>query len=99
MPSLNQWTVHRLLLSCLTVASTFISDARIEPCRAAKVGGVSQRELRALQLEVFAQLSFQCCFTADELEDVSAALLRTVSDAASNATGDVQKSLDHPGGV
>ncbi|KAM0793674.1 hypothetical protein ACM66B_001103 [Microbotryomycetes sp. NB124-2] len=72
---INSFTLHRLVLSTLLVASKFISDGAVPQTRAAKVGGVSTNELVRLEVEVLAALSWDLDFDLDTMEDVARIVL------------------------
>ena len=96
-PQLTPYTVHRLLLASLAVAAAFISDSYIDLARSSKVGGISKREFHHLQLELFAQLSFNCCFTQSELESVCRELwLSTEQGKAEQAVHAIPAALEAP---
>lgn len=73
-------TAHRLLLSAIALAAKYTSDAYITTIRAAKVAGVSVKELHKLELELFTKLAFNCFVQAEELESVCQAIWPFTSD-------------------
>ncbi|GAA5866500.1 hypothetical protein JCM1840_001337 [Sporobolomyces johnsonii] len=73
-PLLNIFTLHRLVLSTLLVATKFTCDGTLSQARAAKVGGVSKGELGRLESETLRLLGWELMFGLEEIEAVSRAL-------------------------
>ncbi|GAA5972607.1 hypothetical protein JCM21900_003736 [Sporobolomyces salmonicolor] len=73
-PLLNIFTLHRLVLSTLLVATKFTCDGTLSQARAAKVGGVSRGELGRLESETLRLLGWELMFGLDEVEALSRAL-------------------------
>ena len=73
-PPFTALTAHRLILAGLVVAAKYTSDGHVTAIRAAKVGGVSARELQELELEFFIKLSFDCVVQNAELECICRAV-------------------------
>ncbi|KAK4057732.1 hypothetical protein OIO90_001380 [Microbotryomycetes sp. JL221] len=76
---LNSFTLHRLILSGLLVASKFISDGAVPQPRAAKVGGVSTNELVRLEVEMLAALEWNLDFEMDTMAQVAEIFVRTAA--------------------
>ncbi|KAK4050469.1 hypothetical protein OIV83_003539 [Microbotryomycetes sp. JL201] len=72
---INSFTLHRLVLSTLLVASKFISDGAVPQVRAAKVGGVSTNELVRLEVEALAALEWDLDFSIETVERVAQIVL------------------------
>ncbi|GAA5836023.1 hypothetical protein JCM3766R1_005132 [Sporobolomyces carnicolor] len=70
-PVLNEFTLHRLVLSTLIVANKFLVDGTLSQSRAAKVGGVDTYELAKLERETLRLLSWSLFVDPVELEHVS----------------------------
>lgn len=79
-PLLNSYTLHRLFAATLLVAARFTSDSHIQQGRAAKVGGVEVRELGRLEVEVLKSLEWNLCYALEDVEAVSAVLLRVAEE-------------------
>ncbi|GAA5972672.1 hypothetical protein JCM11641_002967 [Rhodosporidiobolus odoratus] len=75
-PILNSYTLHRLVLATLLVATKFTCDGTLSQTRAAKVGGVTVSELCKLEGEVIRLLGWQLYWGLDEMEDVARELER-----------------------
>ncbi|GAA96937.1 uncharacterized protein L969DRAFT_96830 [Mixia osmundae IAM 14324] len=84
--SMNTFTMHRLVLATLLVASKFISDSHITQTRAAKVGGLTPMELRALEIDVLFELDCRLTWTKDEMDDIARLLCRTMAKASAPET-------------
>ncbi|GAA6014874.1 hypothetical protein JCM11491_002145 [Sporobolomyces phaffii] len=72
-PLLNQFTLHRVLLATLLVATKYSVDGTLSQSRAAKVGGVTTTELTRLEAECLRLLGWSLYVHSDELERVLAA--------------------------
>ncbi|ORY90061.1 cyclin-domain-containing protein [Leucosporidium creatinivorum] len=75
-PILNSFTLHRLVMSTMLVASKFINDSFVPQARSAKVGGLAAAELVRLEVEVLATLGWELKFELSDLEELSKLLLR-----------------------
>ncbi|GAA6020224.1 hypothetical protein JCM10207_004378 [Rhodosporidiobolus poonsookiae] len=69
-PFLNSYTLHRLVLAVLLVATKFTCDGTLSQTRAAKVGGVAASELCKLEGEVIRLLGWGLCWSLEEVEAV-----------------------------
>jgi len=69
-PLLNNYTLHRLVLSSLLIATKYTVDGTLSQTRAAKVGGVSTTELTRLESEGLRLLGWGLYVDKDELEGV-----------------------------
>ncbi|GAA5856204.1 hypothetical protein JCM8547_000818 [Rhodosporidiobolus lusitaniae] len=67
-PILNSYTLHRLVLATLLVATKFTCDGMLSQPRAAKVGGVAVSELGKLEGEVIRLLGWGLCWSCEEIE-------------------------------
>ena len=61
-------TVHRLCLAAIRVASKVYEDHKWSQDRVAKVGGVSQKELQSLEINLCYLLGFDLFVTVEELK-------------------------------
>ncbi|GAA6035950.1 hypothetical protein JCM8097_005181 [Rhodosporidiobolus ruineniae] len=68
-PILNSYTLHRLVLAVLLVATKFTCDGTLSQARVAKVGGVSASELGKLEGEVIRLLGWGLYWGLEEMED------------------------------
>ncbi|BGP21413.1 hypothetical protein Rt10032_c01g0125 [Rhodotorula toruloides] len=75
-PFLNSYTLHRLVLSTLLIASKFAVDGALSQTRAAKVGGVGANELCKLEGEGLRLLGWSLMWSLEEIEGASAELER-----------------------
>ncbi|GAA5922124.1 uncharacterized protein JCM15063_003195 [Sporobolomyces koalae] len=67
-PLLNLYTLHRLVLSTLLVATKYSVDGTLSQLRAAKVGGVSTTELTRLEAETLRLLGWGLYVGSHEME-------------------------------
>ncbi|KAI8345994.1 cyclin-domain-containing protein, partial [Mortierella sp. GBAus27b] len=67
--------IHRLLITCLMVASKFTSDLLYSNARYAMVGGLSLLELNRLELEFLFTIQFELDVKVEELQGVGNSLL------------------------
>lgn len=74
-PTLNSFTVHRLLLSALVISAKFLSDAFIPHARACRVGGIGPSELAGLEVELLLQLKFELLWPVGALDRLAGDLL------------------------
>lgn len=81
-PILNSFTLHRLVMSTMLVASKFVSDSFVPQTRSAKVGGLAAAELVRLEVEVLATLGWELKFDLVDLEELAKLLLREGEQAA-----------------
>lgn len=68
------------MLSFLLISAKFSSDAFIPHARAAKVGGVSEKELQSLEVEAFKLMGWTLCWRLEEVEGVARNLLQGDDD-------------------
>jgi len=61
-------TVHRLTLAAIRIASKALEDHKWSQDRIAKVGGVSQRELKSLEVNLCFLLDFELFVREDDLK-------------------------------
>lgn len=61
-------TIHRLCLAAIRVASKVFEDHKWSQDRVAKVGGVSQKELKSLEINLCFLLDFDLFLRVDELK-------------------------------
>lgn len=87
-PILNSFTLHRLVMSTMLVASKFISDSFVPQARSAKVGGCAAAELVRLEVEVLATLGWELKFNLVDLEELAKLLLREGEQAGLVETGE-----------
>ncbi|GAA5896264.1 uncharacterized protein JCM6883_006853 [Sporobolomyces salmoneus] len=69
-PLLNLFTLHRLILSTLLIATKYTVDGTLSQSRTAKVGGVSITELGRLEHEGLRLLGWEMYVGGEELEGV-----------------------------
>ncbi|GAA5837444.1 hypothetical protein JCM9279_005691 [Rhodotorula babjevae] len=79
-PFLNSYTLHRLVLSVLLIATKFAADGTLSQTRAAKVGGVGANELCKLEGEGLRLLGWELGWSLDEIEGASAELEREAEE-------------------
>ena len=79
-PFLNSYTLHRLVLSVLLIATKFAADGTLSQTRAAKVGGVGANELCKLEGEGLRLLGWELGWTLDEIEGACAELEQVAED-------------------
>ncbi|KAK3810109.1 MAG: hypothetical protein J3Q66DRAFT_352138 [Benniella sp.] len=72
----NSLNIHRLLITCLMVATKFTSDLLYSNARYAMVGGLSLPELNRLELEFLFTIQFELDVKVEELQKVGNVLLR-----------------------
>jgi hypothetical protein len=82
-------TVHRLLLASLRVAMKALEDLRYSQERFALVGGVTQEELRNLEVSLCYLMNFELQVTQDKLREKMGGLL----DAAKLSAGMVSEPM------
>ncbi|BGP12475.1 hypothetical protein JCM10213v2_000392 [Rhodosporidiobolus nylandii] len=70
IPILNSYTLHRLVLAVLLVATKYTCDGTLGQARAAKVGGVTTSELCKLEGEVIRLLGWELGWSLHELDSV-----------------------------
>ncbi|GAA5901541.1 hypothetical protein JCM8208_001535 [Rhodotorula glutinis] len=75
-PFLNSYTLHRLVLSVLLIATKFAADGTLSQTRAAKVGGVGANELCKLEGEGLRLLGWELGWSLDEIEGACGELER-----------------------
>ncbi|BGP04509.1 hypothetical protein JCM10049v2_000311 [Rhodotorula toruloides] len=75
-PFLNSYTLHRLVLATLLIASKFTVDGALSQTRAAKVGGVGANELCKLEGEGLRLLGWSLMWSLEEIEGASAEMER-----------------------
>ncbi|KPV78214.1 uncharacterized protein RHOBADRAFT_40756 [Rhodotorula graminis WP1] len=75
-PFLNSYTLHRLVLSVLLIATKFTADGTLSQTRAAKVGGVGANELCKLEGEGLRLLGWELGWSLDEIEGACVELER-----------------------
>lgn len=75
-PFLNSYTLHRLVLATLLIASKFTVDGALSQTRAAKVGGVGAHELCKLEGEGLRLLGWSLMWSLDEIEGACAEVER-----------------------
>ncbi|KAK4332092.1 protein of cyclin PHO80-like protein family [Rhodotorula toruloides] len=75
-PFLNSYTLHRLVLATLLIASKFTVDGALSQTRAAKVGGVGANELCKLEGEGLRLLGWSLMWSLVEIEGASAEIER-----------------------
>lgn len=69
-PLLNAFTLHRLLLSTLLIATKYNVDGTLSQTRVSKVGGVSKTELIRLEAESLRLLGWELLVKPNEMEGV-----------------------------
>lgn len=67
-------SAHRLLVTCVLVATKFLDDSYYSNVYFAKVGGVSLPELNGLEVELLLRLDFRLHVQPAEFEAVCASL-------------------------
>ncbi|KAI9283192.1 cyclin-domain-containing protein [Sporodiniella umbellata] len=72
---INAYSVHRLLIASILIASKFTSDTFYSNRRYAKVGGVSLQELNQLELQFLFSVGFQLRITLEDLQEYADQLL------------------------
>ncbi|GAA6046511.1 hypothetical protein JCM3770_006185 [Rhodotorula araucariae] len=80
-PFLNSYTLHRLVLAVLLIATKFTADGTLSQTRAAKVGGVGASELCKLEGEGLRLLGWELGWSLDEIEGACAEVERVAEEA------------------
>ncbi|BGP36437.1 hypothetical protein JCM10450v2_000337 [Rhodotorula kratochvilovae] len=80
-PFLNSYTLHRLVLAVLLIATKFSADGTLSQTRAAKVGGVGASELCKLEGEGLRLLGWELGWSLDEIEGASREVERVAEEA------------------
>ncbi|KAJ7816375.1 cyclin-domain-containing protein [Mycena olivaceomarginata] len=65
---IDSYTIHRLVIAGVTVASKFFSDVLYANSRWAKVGGLLQAELNELELQFMLLNDFRLVIPPDEMQ-------------------------------
>ncbi|KIM26324.1 hypothetical protein M408DRAFT_53734, partial [Serendipita vermifera MAFF 305830] len=73
--AIDSYNVHRLVIAGVTVASKFFSDVFYTNSRYAKVGGLPQGELNALELQFLLLNDFALVIPPEELARYAAQLI------------------------
>ncbi|GAA5828202.1 hypothetical protein JCM11251_002634 [Rhodosporidiobolus azoricus] len=76
IPILNSYTVHRLLLSVLLVATKYTCDGTLSQPRVAKVGGVATSELCKLEGEAIRLLRWELGWGLQEMDKTMKEVVR-----------------------
>ncbi|GAA5892093.1 hypothetical protein JCM6882_005693 [Rhodosporidiobolus microsporus] len=75
-PILNSYTLHRLLLAVLLVATKYTCDGTLSQPRVAKVGGVATSELCKLEGEAIRLLRWELGWSLHEMEETMKEVVR-----------------------
>ncbi|KAK9693898.1 cyclin-like protein interacting with PHO85 [Basidiobolus ranarum] len=82
----NSYTIHRLLITSITVANKFLSDVCYPNSRYAKVGGLSLHEMNSLELEFLFMINFDLNIHPKEFLEYTHRLLSYGTHDVSNGT-------------
>ncbi|RLV90775.1 PHO85 cyclin-7 [Spathaspora sp. JA1] len=73
---MDSYSIHRLIISGITVSSKFFSDIFYKNLRYAKVGGLPLEELNYLELQFLLLLDFKLMISVEDLQNYGDLLLR-----------------------
>jgi hypothetical protein len=62
----TDWTIHRTVLGCIVLAAKFLDDEHFNNHHMAAVGGVTNLELNALEIEMAKRLHFSFHVTSEQ---------------------------------
>ena len=71
----TKWNIHRLLLGCIVLAAKYINDEHFNNNHMAAVGGVTNLELNALEIDMAKRLHFTFHVTSEQYFNYENALV------------------------
>ncbi|KAJ1678747.1 cyclin-like protein interacting with PHO85, partial [Spiromyces aspiralis] len=73
--SLDAYSIHRLIISGVTIASKWFSDVFFTNTRYAKVGGLHVTELNVLEIQFLSLIDFNAAIPIAELQEIGSLIL------------------------